>query len=164
MRGSRLRQHPWLPLDVLHLMKFEHKLVQSQPHISLHDRLMARSWAPELRMLLPNRNEREQYNKNEKHNCELHEQKRQPDLMKNKEVRILEGLPPVVVAVAAVRTLTIATDVLIRIKVLTQKIRPIGQTSTSGKSSDSSVRIMNLISAPLFGSYMSDGGMPVHLR
>ena len=115
-------------------------------------------------MLSLNKNEREQHSRNGKHDCELREQTRQPDLMTNKEVRTLEDHPPVVAAVAAVRTLTNATGALIRTKVLIQRIRPIGQASILEKSSDSSELTTKLISVLPFGSCMSDGGMPVRHR
>ena len=99
-----------------------------------------------------------------KHDYKLLEQIKQPDLMMNKEVRILEDLPLAVAVVAAVRTLTSATGALIRTKVLIQRIRPIGQTSILEKSSDSSEQTMKLISVLPFGSYMSDGGVPVRHR
>ena len=145
-------------------MKCDLRLLRSQQPINQRGRLMGLNSALELRMLSLNKSEHEQHSKNVKHNYKLLEQIKQPDLMMNKEVRILEDLPLAVAVVAAVRTLTSATGALTRIKVLIQRIRPIGRTSMLEKSSDSSELTMNLISALPFGNCMSGGGMPAHHR
>ena len=164
MHGLHPKLHPWHPSGVLLLTKFELRLAQSLLRISLQGRLMGQSWALEPKMLLPNKNEHESRNKSGRHSYKLLEQTRQPDKTTNKGVRIPEDLPPAVAAEAAVRIPMSATGVLIRIRALTQKIRPIGRTSILVKLLDFCVQTMKLISVLLFGNYMSVGGMPAHHR